>query len=588
LKNEAIKTVKLGPNQVSCVYFPIKAMVIGKHSLTVKAASGSLSDGIKRELTVYPNGQKQTDVANGIINGKIHLNATIPDYAIPGASKLFIKIYPGTLSQVVDGLEGLLQVPHGCFEQTSSITYPNVLIMKYLKSIKKDKPEISIKAEQYINVGYQRLLTFESPDGGFDWFGGAPANTVLTAYGIMELSDMDSVHEVDPQVIERAKTLLHKRQQHDGSWKSSNYTSTWGELDSKLTTTSYITWCLAEAGDSYFNSAIIGRACDYITQNVDNIRDTYTLALAANALVAAGNKEAAKELLDRLANSAKVRQNKASWPSKSSTLTYTRGDIADAETTALAAYAFFKSGTRIDMARQALTELIARKSPSGDWGTTQATILALKALFAASKGGTGGKTDIRITVNGRSAGTVHLSGDDSDVLQIVDVTSLTDGGRNTIELSVNGEARPAYQIVARYYIPWAQVSDKTSEEINIDVLYSQLKVAKCGTVDVSAVVKSRNTVKMAMVDLGIPPGFSVDTEGLELLKSKRIIDRFELTHRQLILYLHNLRPGRQINIHYRLQVLYPVRATVPVSKAYDYYNPDTVQVIAKPLIIQSN
>ena len=39
-------------------------------------------------------------------------------------------------------------------------------------------------------LGVQRLLTFEVPGGGFSWFGQAPANKILTSYGLMEFADM--------------------------------------------------------------------------------------------------------------------------------------------------------------------------------------------------------------------------------------------------------------------------------------------------------------------------------------------------------------------------------------------------------------
>ena len=71
-------------------------------------------------------------------------------------------------------------MPGGCFEQTSSSTYPNVLALDYMKRTKKLTPEVHAKAEGYIANGYQRLLTFEVPGGGFSWFGQAPANKILT------------------------------------------------------------------------------------------------------------------------------------------------------------------------------------------------------------------------------------------------------------------------------------------------------------------------------------------------------------------------------------------------------------------------
>ncbi len=77
-------------------------------------------------------------------------------------------------------MDSILRMPGGCFEQTSSSTYPNVLALDYMKRTKKLTPEVHAKAEGFIANGYQRLLTFEVPGGGFSWFGQAPANKILT------------------------------------------------------------------------------------------------------------------------------------------------------------------------------------------------------------------------------------------------------------------------------------------------------------------------------------------------------------------------------------------------------------------------
>ena len=82
-------------------------------------------------------------------------------------------------------------------EQTSSISYPNVLALRYLKETGQVAPKVAMKAEHYVNVGYQRLLTFESPTGGFNWWGnGAPGNVVLTGLGIQQFQEMSKVHGV--------------------------------------------------------------------------------------------------------------------------------------------------------------------------------------------------------------------------------------------------------------------------------------------------------------------------------------------------------------------------------------------------------
>ncbi len=122
-----------------------------------------------------------------------------------------VKIYPSGFSQLVEGLDNIFRMPYGCFEQTSSTTYPNILALDYLRKTQRSAPKLEAKARQYIHLGYQRLVGFEVSGGGFDWFGRPPANRTLTAYGLMEFTDMARVHEVDPQLIARTRRWLLKQ-----------------------------------------------------------------------------------------------------------------------------------------------------------------------------------------------------------------------------------------------------------------------------------------------------------------------------------------------------------------------------------------
>ena len=70
-------------------------------------------------------------------------------------------------------------------------------------------PEVQFKAEEYINLGYQRLATFEvGGSGGFSLFGDPPPDRMLTAYGLQEFSDMSRVYDIDPALVERAAAWL--------------------------------------------------------------------------------------------------------------------------------------------------------------------------------------------------------------------------------------------------------------------------------------------------------------------------------------------------------------------------------------------
>ncbi len=206
-----------------------------------------------------------------------------PAASIPDAGKVFVRLYPGPLSQVIEGMDSILRMPNGCFEQTSSSTYPNVLALDYMKRTKKLTPEVHAKAEGYIANGYQRLLTFEVPGGGFSWFGQAPANKILTAYGLMEFSDMAKVYEVDPRLIQRTQQWLASQQQSDGSWKPDtnfiNEGATNRYNSDVLRITAYLAWSLENTG---YQGAAVEKARQYIEQHMNGGTDAYTLAVLAN------------------------------------------------------------------------------------------------------------------------------------------------------------------------------------------------------------------------------------------------------------------------------------------------------------------
>src|SRR5258707_1048293 len=146
----------------------MKVVRVGNHSLRVTAHGAKIADAIEREIRVVPTGERIDFTRNALLKDGIEEVFTIPDGTIPDSTSLWVKFYPSRFSEVVEGLDSIFQAPYGCFEQTSSTTYPNVLVLNYMKRTGRLTPEVEIKARKYINAGYQRLLTFEVPDGGFE------------------------------------------------------------------------------------------------------------------------------------------------------------------------------------------------------------------------------------------------------------------------------------------------------------------------------------------------------------------------------------------------------------------------------------
>ncbi|MCB1126711.1 MAG: alpha-2-macroglobulin, partial [Verrucomicrobiae bacterium] len=252
LLESAERTLSLAAAEVNVVHFRVKTLRVGHCRLQVTAYGSTKSDAIARTVEVVPDGAEMLVTQSGRLSGLIEHLITIPEAAIDGASKILVKIHPGFFSQVVEGLDAMLRMPFGCFEQTSSVTYPNVLVVDYMKQTGVITPEILMKAEGFISAGYQRLLSYEVDGGGFSWFGEAPAHNVLTTYGLMEFSDMSGVWYVDPAVIRRTQDWLVAGQEADGSWIPTDGGIAEGAINryqnDVLRTTAYVLWGLVKSG----------------------------------------------------------------------------------------------------------------------------------------------------------------------------------------------------------------------------------------------------------------------------------------------------------------------------------------------------
>jgi A-macroglobulin complement component/A-macroglobulin receptor len=459
------------------------------------------------------------------------------------------------------------------------VTYPNILILDYLKRTKKATPEVQMKAEQLISLGYQRTLTFETPGGGFDWFGRPPAKTVLTAYGLMELADMARVAYVDAGLIQRARSVLLERQAGDGSWRLDREMHTWAGVDGTLPVTAYVTWALSHAGAT---GGAVDRGLDYLEFRLDERTDPYILALAANAFAAARPRSGTtRRLLDLLDRRKTAANGAASWDTEARTLTYGGDEAASIETTALAAQAFLRAGYHTETATRALTYLVRQRNATGAWSTTQATILALQALLAASEGVTErGTATVRVRVNGREAAVIPLTESNSDVMQQVDLTPYLGGKEDQVRVAVEGSMEPLYQLVTRAYVPWRETRAARKQEVEIQVAYDRTTLRQNDTITAEVKIRSNaaQTLSMLIADIGLAPGFTPEPESLAALTARGVLERYEITPRQLILYLRDLPPGQTARLPVRLRARFPVRAKTPPSVVYEYYRPGNRQV----------
>jgi uncharacterized protein YfaS (alpha-2-macroglobulin family) len=113
LLGEAEQTLTIGSNDIDVVYFPIRVLDFGQRGFQVTAWGEKMSDAIRREVRVVPNGQEVRLTDSNWLRENKEISLNIPPEIVSKTAHVEVKIYTGALAQVVEGLEKILRLPHG-------------------------------------------------------------------------------------------------------------------------------------------------------------------------------------------------------------------------------------------------------------------------------------------------------------------------------------------------------------------------------------------------------------------------------------------------------------------------------------------
>lgn len=568
--------------------FRIRADKAGDRVVRLKAIGTTRADAIEKKISITPNGTPITQTVNGRVSGSAQSFVELPKNAIDGGDDLSIKLYGGPLSQVAEGLEGIFRMPSGCFEQTSSTTYPSILALDFLTKSKSINPELEAKARGFISDGYQRLVTFETSGGGFSVFGKEPASTVLSAYGLMELAEMSRVASVDQVLLDRTRDFLYRRRSSDGGFQR---ISTYDEKEVQeakddVVVTAYVAWALATATAKPEQDDRLKNVLDVVMKKapLPEGDDPYALALRANALLAGGRANDAKTLLDRLVPQAIRDEHGVHFTSTNphGGVMYSFGSSFDVEVTALATHALAVASLQPELRAGALNWIVEQKGAYGTWSTTQATVASMRALIDEARPAPKDPQDITIIADGETVETFALEPKARDVHHLTSLRKFATPGKHVIEVRATGSGDVSYQIVAKHYLPF-QKNNGTG--LSLDVAYGPT------TLPANAITSCRVRLawkaakdgpqkgepgRMPLVEIGIPPAFEVESDGLDkvLADKKYGVQRYVVGVGKVTLYMTALHEDQPLDVELPLRALRPAKVMAPASKAYLYYEPE--------------
>jgi hypothetical protein len=332
----------------------------GLSELRVIVARGAFVEVHRRPFQVQAAEPTLSVAAYGLTKGSITASLSVPRDALPGSVVARGKISPSRLSSAVEGLESILREPHGCFEQTTSSNYPNLLVLEALLSQGAD-PALLERAYVLSTAGFERIKSFQHPDGGFSLWGpkqGKGQAAHYTAMGIVQLARYAALFDGRGRVeVQRGLDWLDRQ----------------GDLPP--TRHLFTAVAVTEAG---FPWKGVGPA------KAIKPKTHYERALQANLFVLLEEAQRPQEKLDALLGQlAAALESKPQEGLKGAAqargIMGSCGRQLSVETTALALTAFAAT-KRTGPAADCEAFLMATRAPQGGWHGTQATAMAIRAL----------------------------------------------------------------------------------------------------------------------------------------------------------------------------------------------------------------
>ncbi|MDJ1467582.1 MG2 domain-containing protein [Xanthocytophaga flava] len=554
------------PGEAKTLYLHAEVQpVAGKGTLTLIFQGDGMQETVSQEIDVQPKGFP-TEMAYSGKEKEAQFSFTINE-PVKGSIKAELKAYPNLLNELLNGIESVLREPYGCFEQTSSSTYPNVLVLQYLRESGTSNPKLEKQALDYIDKGYKRLIGFETKEDGFEWFGHTPPHEALTAFGLAEFTEMKKVYDgVDEKMLRRTKQWILSRRDGKGSFIL-NPRHMYSIPGSDQAMNAYIVYALTEAGiqeirPEYENSYQIA---------LKN-QDLYQMALLANAAFNLKDTEKGEKLITECTR--QINEKGLEKAKMATSMTSSYGQSLQIETASLLLQALLKTTNPDETQVQKLVNKIVKSRKYGGFGSTQATILALKSLteYAKFVRHTSEGGNLLVYMGEELIGSQSYEKDAREDITITGIERFMKEGKQPFRVVFeNTKTALPYSM----NVSWASQTPNSAPECKVDVetQLSHTAIQTGQTVRMTTSVKNKTseTLPMTVALVGIPSGLSPQPWQLKELQEKKIVDFYEVRKNYVVFYYRKVAPKDWIQIQLDLKAEVPGTFTAPASTAYLYY-----------------
>jgi hypothetical protein len=222
----------------------------------------------------------------------------------------------------------------------------------------------------------------------------------------------------------------------------------------------------------------------------------------------------------------------------------------------------------------------------GGFGSTQSTILALKALIAYTRANkkTADSGEIHLFVGDRQVSSLAFPAGASDALtlELPEAEKNLHAGDNKLRVEISG--KNVFPFTLSWSYQTLQPASADGCPVKLETKLARAEVAEGDAVRLSVKVEniSGKGQGMAVAIIGLPGGLTIPEDMKQLKEHARVpedgsrplVSAFEVRGRELVLYWRDLAPGQVIDVPVDLIARVSGVYSGPASRAYLYYNAD--------------
>ncbi|RNA09103.1 alpha-2-macroglobulin 1 [Brachionus plicatilis] len=556
-----------------------------------------------RSILVEPEGIPKENVKsflyvmkdNQIVPSQ-QVDMSLPKNIVPRSSRVYLRVTGDAIGSVLNNLDKLVQQPTGCGEQNMVKFAPIVYVTNYLKQTDQMDYKMNKLTKDYLQIGYQRQLTYRHQDGAFSAFGPKSntegGGTWLTAFVLRSFADTYESRQIqiDSNDLDRSIQMLISAQDEDGSFRQVGaplYSKALagGLKNKKVGLSAYVMISLLKAVKALNRTSLdpnvqlsLSKGIQFLSASIDDVSnvDTYSLALSHFVFNLASINEESIEIIDQELDARATKEGDYLYWKDSEDDTSFSSRSADLEITSyiltsrLAKY-------------QNLADLVpiakwinSNRNSLGGFYSTQDTVVALEALSKFASVSFTKDVNLRLEYNLNSEGHTYFINNYNRLTSYTKkLVYFKEDGSNSFDFKLEGFGTVLVELIFKYNL----VNENLYRVQNgFDFSIAPVSTGKryCDSVKLRIKAKKNgdeDSNSMVIIGVRLPSGWEAVESSVIMLKTSNDLRRYELKENKLSLYFDELTAtGKKFHIEavkkFDIKDIKPGQIYV-----YDYYEP---------------